>query len=110
MNDYASFSRLKAKPRLEDGKRAVLTKPSLQRDHRDGDQVSQTPPEFICPRPPCPVPDDDDGEPQHDEKNESEVQEKYSICKGLIGQRRGSVRRLTIKLTGGAKRSPVQRV
>lgn len=99
----ASFSSLYPKPRFQDCERAVLTKPGLQRDHRDGEQMGETPPELVRPRPTCPVPDDDDREPQHDEQNDSEVQEKNGICKCLIGQRRGSLRRLTLRLTGARK-------
>ena len=78
---------LNTKPRLQDGEWAVLTKPSLKRNHTDCDQVRQTPPAFICPRPPCPVADDDGRESQHHEDNDSEVQEKNGICKFLVGQR-----------------------
>lgn len=85
----AHLASLKTKPRLQDGERAVLTEPSLKRDNTDCGHVRQTPPAFICPRPPCPVPNDDGRESQHHEYDDPEVQEKNSICKCLVWQRGG---------------------
>ncbi len=83
----AGLAGLNAEPRFQDGEWAVLTEPSLKRDHANGDQVCRTPPKFVGPRSPCPVSDDDGRESQHNEQDDSEVHKKDGICKGSVGQR-----------------------